>query len=291
MTFNETRFNRNIGLFGKDGQQRLHDKSVTIVDLGGAGCWVAPQIALLGPRKINLVDHEELAETDRNRSGIARHDDPIPGSLKVDLAERMIREIDPDVDVRKVPKSLLTEDGFAAVIESDAVIGCVDTDGVRFVLNELAVAYEIPLFDVATDVPEPGVYGGRVFAGIPGDACLVCMQLLDLQDVRRFFLTNGERDAEDAIYGIPRRLLNGTGPAVVTLNMAIAGLAGTEFMVWATGMRPPRRLITYHAHRSIVTVSRDEPLQKCYYCNTLRGLREAADLQRYLATTTRREAA
>jgi hypothetical protein len=291
MTFNTIRFDRNIGLFGSEGQERLHQKSVTIIGLGGVGSWIAPQIALLGPRKISVVDPEELANTDRNRSGTARHTDPVPGSLKVDLAERLIHDIDPAITVNKVSKSLLSEEAFAAVIDSDAVFGCVDKDGLRFVLNEIAVAYEKPLIDVATDVPEPGVYGGRVFFGVPGDACLVCMGLLDMSDVRRFFLTQTEREAEDAIYGIPRRLLSGTGPAVVSLNMATAGIAGTEFMVWATAMRAPQRLITYSAHRSLVTVCRDAPRADCYYCRVVRGQRDAANVGRYLAHIRQQAAA
>lgn len=291
MTFDPIRYDRSIALFGREGQERVHEKSVAIIGAGGVGSWIVPQVALLGPHRISVVEPEQLAETDRNRSGIARFSDPIPGSSKVDLAERLIKEINPGIAVGRVAKSLLSGEAFEEITNSDIVILCVDSDGVRFVANELAVAYEKPLIDVATDVPEPGVYGGRVFFGLPGDACLVCMELLDMRDVRRFFQTDAERLAEDAIYGIPKRLLPGGGPAVASINMTAAGLAGTEFMVWATGMRAPHRLITYYGNRSIVTVSRDQPRPNCYYCRLLRGQRDAANVQRYLAAARQQTAA
>lgn len=291
MTRTTHRYDRNVALFGAEGQRRLRAKSVTIVGLGGVGSKLVPDVALLGVGKIVLIDHQELAETDRNRSAIARIDDTIPGSLKVSLAARLIREIDPTIEIVQVPHSLISEEGFAAACASDVIFGCVDHDGVRFVLNELAVAYERPLVDLATDVPQSGVYGGRVFFGLPGEACMVCMRLLDMDDVRRFFLSERERDAEDAIYGIPKRLLGATGPAVAPINGVVAGLAATEFMVWATGMRAPNRLLTYYAYRSVVRVSRDEPVQDCYYCRVVRGQRGAANLRRYLFTRGRKMAA
>ena len=59
MNYNSIRFDRNIALFGDEGQQRLHDKSVTIAGLGGVGCWVAPQVA---PRRSQNLTHFCLPE-------------------------------------------------------------------------------------------------------------------------------------------------------------------------------------------------------------------------------------
>jgi hypothetical protein len=40
--------------------------------------------------------------------------------------------------------------------------------------------------------------------------------------------------------------------------------------------------LTYHGHTGKVTLSTDQPAPDCYYCHALRGLRERADVERYL---------
>ena len=81
------RYDRNILLFGEAGQQKLRASTVLIAGVGGLGSPLAQHMALLGVRKVILVDAEELDETNRNRFVGARFDDPVPGSLKVSLAK------------------------------------------------------------------------------------------------------------------------------------------------------------------------------------------------------------
>ena len=102
---------------------------------GGLGSHVGQQLALLGVGGIVPIDSEELATTDRNRLIGARHDDRIPATLKVDIAERSITSTAPSVAVKKVPDSLVSGAAFEAIIHSDYVFGCVDSEGARLVLN------------------------------------------------------------------------------------------------------------------------------------------------------------
>ena len=53
---------------------------------------------------------------------------------------------------------------------------------------------------------------------------------------------------------------------VVSLNGVVASLAVTEFMVWITGMRDPKRCLVYHAESGIVTRSQDPPAPQCPKC-------------------------
>jgi hypothetical protein len=162
------------------------------------------------------------------------------------------------------------------------VFGCLDKDGPRSILNELCAAYSKPYIDLASDVPQPGVYGGRICVAYGGDGCLSCLGQLDQSDVRRYLQTTEERDCEDAVYGIPRSVLSEAGPSVAPINAVVAGLAATEFMVAVTGMRAPARLIEYRGHLSKVLVISDPPIPDCYYCKGIRGKPEDADVERYL---------
>ena len=150
------RYHRSMLLFGAAGQRALGRVTVTIVGVGGVGSAVAQHAALLGVHRITSIDPEELDETNRNRFIGARITDPVPGTLKVTLIDRLIRETNADVDSVPIAKSLLSVQAFDAIRASDWIFGCLDDDGPRAVLNELCAAYDLPYIDLATDVP-----GGR----------------------------------------------------------------------------------------------------------------------------------
>ena len=99
---NSERYDRNIRFFGKEGQERLANASATIVGVGGLGTHVVQQLALLGVGRLVLIDDEELDETNFNRYVGVRHDDLVPGTLKVAVGERIVRDINPDIEVISV---------------------------------------------------------------------------------------------------------------------------------------------------------------------------------------------
>lgn len=277
-------FDRQIDFFGDAGQQRLAKQTVSIVGVGGLGTHVVQQVALLGVRQINLIDMEQIDHTNRNRYVGIRFDDPIPGMLKVDAAERLVKSINPSIKVMKVASSLLTEAGFSAVQESDFVFGCLDSDGIRFVLNELCAAYARPYIDLASDIvgEEHREYGGRVCCSMDGRGCLVCMDLLDMVEVREDLSTLGELRDRDKIYGVSRLDLRISGPSVVSINGVVASLGVTEFMLHTAGVRRARRLLKYYGSTGKVVSSTDTPRSDCWYCIGIRGTREASDVDRYL---------
>jgi hypothetical protein len=212
------RFDRNERLFGKEGQQALRRAHIGIVGIGGLGTHVVQQLALLGVGALTLVDHEDLSRSNRNRYVGAWHDDPVPGSPKVDLGRRLAELIDPAIIVARVRDNLLSPSAICALRGCDYVFGCVDTDGARFVLNEFCLAFCKPLFDLASDAPEPDYYGGRV-AVVWGDSgCLHCRGLLDEAEVRRFLSPAEILENEASVYGIDHAALGEAGPSVVSVN-------------------------------------------------------------------------
>jgi hypothetical protein len=277
----EGRFDRNERLFGKQGQQALRQTRVAIVGIGGLGTHVVQQISLLGVGALALIDHEELSRSNRNRYVGAWHDDPVPGTPKIDLGRRLAGLIDPAIAVTLVKSTLLSQAALDAVRASDYVFGCVDSDGVRFVLNEMCLAYDKPLFDLASDAPEPGCYGGRVAVVIGDSGCLCCRGLLDMNDVRCFLSPEGILENEAAVYGIDRQALGDAGPSVVSINGVVASLAVTEFMAAVTGIRPPHLHLNYRGDQGTVGPRTDNRAPDCHYCNVVRGQGDAANIQRY----------
>lgn len=278
----DDRFDRNEGLFGKDGQERLRNTRVAVIGVGGLGTHVVQQLTLLGVGHLDLIDHEELSQSNRNRYVGVWRGDPIPGSNKVDLGRRLANLIDPSVGVSVVRDRFPSAAALDALRNADYVFGCVDSDGVRFVLNEACLAYRKPLFDLASDVPEPGCYGGRV-AFVGDKDCLVCRKVLDPPEVRRAHSPQSARENEAAVYGIDQRALDEAGPSVVSLNGVVASLGVIEFMAAVTEIREPYPHLDYRGDQGTVR-RRKFAENDCYYCNNVRGKEDAADIGRYFST-------
>lgn len=277
-------FDRNIRFFGREGQDKLAASRVAVVGVGGLGTHVVQQLAFLGVGHFELIDKEELDKSNLNRYVGARHDDPVPGSPKVDIGERIVRAINPSAEVQKHPVSLVSEEAFSAIIGSDYVFGCLDLEGLRLILTELCAAYERPYFDLASGIdPGPSMnYGGQVCVAWNGEGCLVCCEVLDLAEAQADLLDPSARRNREAIYGVQKGDLDTVGPSVVSINGVVASLGVTEFMLAVTGIRSPKRLLTYRGQSGGVGVKNEPPAPDCYYCKGLRGKGDAADAQRFI---------
>lgn len=282
---NSKRYDRNIRFFGKEGQECLAAAKVAVVGIGGLGTHVVQQLALLGIGRLALIDPEELDHTNFNRYIGARYDDPVPGTLKVNIGGRLVEQINPQIQVTRTPKSLVSQEAFDAIIASDYVFGCVDREGLRLILTELCAAYSKPYFDLASDIilENPPQYGGRVCVAWDGHGCLLCYGELDIAEAQADLINPEAARDRETIYGVPREVLDEAGPSVVSINGVVASLAVTEFMLLVTGVRnQPRKLLRYRAHMGGVSVETQEPAPDCYYCTALWGAGDTADVHRYL---------
>jgi ThiF family protein len=278
------REDRNVRLFGRDGQDRIHETKVVVVGIGGVGTHLVQQLSLLGVRRFVLLDGEQLERTNLNRYVGARADDPIPGTPKVALGERIIRSVESTADVEKIGHSVLSARGLAAVTSGNVVFGAVDDEGVRLALTEWCASFARPYIDVASDVDAvDGLrYGGRVCVAWDGTGCLACLGALDVAAAQQSFLGEAQRRDRAAIYGVPAAALEGPGPSVVSINGVVASLAVTEFMVAVTDMRPPHRLLTYRADLGGVSIGRDLPDPQCYYCRGTWACADRKSCERFL---------
>lgn len=278
------RFDRNIRFFGKDGQEKLRQSHIHLIGCGGLGQHVIQQLAIVGVGAFTLIDDEELSHSNLNRYILARHDDPIPGSRKVDIAKRAIALIDPTIRVNTIYAPLRSAEAFSALKDTEIVVGCLDNDGARLVLTEHALAYRKAYFDLASDISaEDGLrYGGRVLFTGPDPGCPVCLGEIDLEQARMDLESDASRKDREALYGVPQSLLDVGGPSVVSVNGAVASLAVTEIIAYITGIRKPQRFINYRGDLPRVSVNKDSPTSSCYYCETIKGAGPSAGVERYI---------
>jgi molybdopterin/thiamine biosynthesis adenylyltransferase len=258
-----------------------------VVGAGGLGSHIVQQLAFLGVGHLTVIDPDELDRSNLNRLVGSRFDDPIPGTKKVDIAKRLVQSIDPSIGATAIPKDLRTREALDIIECSDCVFGCLDNDGGRLILNELCVAFEIPYFDLATDIPPDDklYFGGRIFLTNDSSCCLYCSNEITIQDASRYLASAETKLEYEHVYGVDKKYLDNAGPSVVSLNGIIASLAATEFMVMVTSIRPPFKFLKYTGNMGIVTKPVDgSQIKDCYYCHSIRGKKEKANIGRYCLT-------
>lgn len=279
----DSRYDRNIRLFGKHGQNILSRLTVAIVGVGGIGTHLIQQMAYLGVGSIFLIDPEVLEPSNLNRYVGAFPGDE--GKEKVNIGKRMIHQVNPDIEVSKINAGLVNRESFAFIKMADFVFGCLDSEGSRFILNEFCLAYQRPFFDLATEIhpeaPET-YYGGRVCFVSGQTGCLYCLDELDEEEIGVELQGPSQKEDRNNLYGVDFEHLNGTGPSVVSINGVIASLAVTEFMAEATGLRNACTLIKYYGERGNIRKSMDKGKPDCYYCNEIQGKGDDADIERYI---------
>lgn len=282
----QKRYDRNIRLFGKKGQETLRRTKVSVIGVGGLGTHVVQQLSHLGIGELSIVDSEVLDTSNLNRYVGTRPSDV--GKRKVDIGARNIKKIDPDIKVNTVFDSLVCKSGFELTKQADYVFGCLDSEGARMILNELCLAYKRPYFDLASEIfpSSPPSYGGRVCFVSDNGGCLYCLGELDRSEASRELAGPAQLDERKAIYGVDLEHFEKAGPSIVSINGVIASLAVTEFMVEVTGLREANTLIKYYGDRGIVTNSNDNGKDDCYYCVKIRGQGDSADVDRYINSTS-----
>lgn len=217
---------------GSTSQAKIERIAVAVVGLGGGGSHVVQQLAHVGFRHYRLFDGDAVDESNLNRLVGATADDARLNTPKTQVAERVIRALNPTADMKvftqrwqQVPEMLRG---------ADIVIGCVDTFAERQEIEVACRRYCIPYIDIGMDVNvvkgEPPRMAGQVILSLPGDKCLFCVG----------FLTERRLAEEAAEYGGA-----GARPQVVWPNGVLASTAVGVLMDLVTGWTRRRSGLVY----------------------------------------------
>lgn len=231
------RFNRQAPWFTATGQRKLGRLKFGIVGLGGTGGPVAQNLVYLGGRSFVFIDHDSSDETSMNRLVTAMAADV--GTPKAKLARRLVKAVAPDAKVHIIQKEVQSAEALDTLKGVDVLFGCVDNDGARVVLNELALAYSIPYFDLGVGIDaEDGRVdgaGGRLAVVLPSGPCLYCMDQIDGDEARYWLATEEQREfmrRHGYVKGMDVR-----APSVAALNAALSASAVSEIAVFTSGLR------------------------------------------------------
>jgi hypothetical protein len=187
--------------------------------------------------------------------------------------------------VRVVREELRSKAAYAAIKDADYIIGCVDDDGPRFLLAQLAAAYSKSYLDLSTEIGSDRTsYGGKIVFSRPGQGCIWCRGLLDDREIREWLETPEERRTRDRIYGQRLASGGGSGPSVVGLNGVVASLGVMELMLEIAQIRPSHEFREYRGpHGVIVVPDKNAPdPERCRFCQEMLGRGDDADLERFI---------
>jgi molybdopterin/thiamine biosynthesis adenylyltransferase len=266
-------FDRNIRAFGAAVQQTLRDLRIAVVGCGGTGSSVAEQLARLGARHLRLFDPDELSETNVTRVYGSRPVDV--GRRKVDVVRDHLVALAPDIDIIVFSSAITRRETAIELTECDVVFGCTDDNAGRLILSRLATYFVVPVIDCGV-LLSSGSAGaltgidGRVTTLIPGQACLVCRNRVDLKRAAADLLTPGERERRiDEGYA---PALGRVEPAVVTFTTAVASFAVSELLERLIGYGPEPRPseMLLRAHEREISTNVCEPLSR-HYCHGSSG--------------------
>ena len=213
----DDRHDRTRRFFGSRVLDRIGRSRVLVVGAGAIGNEVAKNLALVGVRRLALVDPDTVERSNLNRCIFFRETDV--GRKKVHVARRALRAAAPALEVVACPKSI--QEAPDEVWDADLVALCVDDELARYYVNArlLGERRRVPVVNGAM-----GRTWAEVSVLVPGQtACLVCLWSGDyLQSV----LGEEVRRKCDEFFVETRVKF----PAISVLTSVVGGISSTEIV-------------------------------------------------------------
>lgn len=184
-------FSGTRNLFGPEGYARLTSARVTIVGIGGVGSWAAEAVARAGVGQIELIDLDDICESNLNRQAHALS--TTIGRNKVEVMADRIRSINPGARVAghcSYYTPMTAERLIPADESPDFVIDAIDSIRHKAHLLARCVTLGIPVVTTG---------------GAGGKRDLLQIKRADLAQTRGDALLQSLRKALRSDYGFPRK--------------------------------------------------------------------------------------
>jgi sulfur-carrier protein adenylyltransferase/sulfurtransferase len=128
---------------GSAGQEKLLDSKVLLIGAGGLGSPAALYLAAAGVGTIGIVDFDVVDLSNLQRQVL--HGTDRIGEKKVESARRTIQNLNPDVKVVGHEEMLVADNVDRIIAGYDVILDGTDTFETRYILNDAAVAANIPV--------------------------------------------------------------------------------------------------------------------------------------------------
>jgi molybdopterin/thiamine biosynthesis adenylyltransferase/molybdopterin converting factor small subunit len=239
------RYSRQVMLeeIGYEGQLKLKNAKVCVVGVGGLGNPIATRLVAMGIGTIRIVDRDVIELSNLHRQTM--FDESDIGQIKVEVATKKLKKINPDVIIEALPVSVNDYTAFDVVEGCDVVIDALDSVNARYSLNKACVAKKIPFVTGAA----VGV-SGQAFTIMPKEtACYHCLfPALD----------------EDSM---PTCSIEGVHPSILSI---IGGIEVAEAVKIITGKKPnlANRILHVDLENLEFVSTRTTKIDECPICGS-----------------------
>jgi molybdopterin/thiamine biosynthesis adenylyltransferase len=156
------RYDRQIMIFGKEGQERLKNSKVAVVGVGGLGSPVAYYLAAAGIGTLLLIDEQKPELSNLNRQ-ILHWKEDVGKNPKPESARWKLERFNPDIRIETFVGRLDGSNVEKVLDGVHVIVDCLDNFTTRFLLDEYSQRKRIPLVHGAVE----GTYG-QVTTIVPG---------------------------------------------------------------------------------------------------------------------------
>lgn len=141
----QRRYHRQVILpqVGPEGQRRIMTARVLVIGAGGLGSPLLAYLAAAGTGTIGIVDFDAIDETNLQRQILFKSSET--GTLKTEAAEKRLRELNPDVNIR-THNIYVNADTILPLLEQyDIIADGSDNLPTRYLVNDACVLTGKPL--------------------------------------------------------------------------------------------------------------------------------------------------
>jgi tRNA threonylcarbamoyladenosine dehydratase len=142
----DNQFTRTEILIGKTELQKLKNKRIAVIGLGGVGSYAVEALARAGIGHFILIDFDNISLSNLNRQLIALHD--TLNMPKTDVMKMRILSINPKAQVEAVTDFLAQDNRDSYLQDIDYLIDAIDSLGPKVGLIEHCINHEIPIISV-----------------------------------------------------------------------------------------------------------------------------------------------
>jgi hypothetical protein len=240
----EEAFERNIGLFSNDEQDRIRNSTALIAGVGGVGGIQAVTLARFGIGKLVIIDPGEFDPPDLNRQYGATAS--TMGKNKAESTAAMLRDVNPFLTVDcyggRPPRDVL--DGLVG--GASIVVDAIDYSDLEYKIFLAQAARRHGLFNLTCPIPDfaaemiifaPHGMKAEEFYGAPDDPGRLAGFRIDPE--RFFGKAMRPNNIFEYIEGRTNHISTNAGAAVLS-----GALLATEAALILSGKRPKDEVVT-----------------------------------------------
>lgn len=118
-------WSRLVRLIGEEGLQKLAEKKILVVGVGGVGGYVVEMLARCGIGTLAIMDFDKVDKSNINRQIVALNSNV--GKNKVDIFKERILDINPSCEVIAVPEKFSLQNSDILDYHWDYVVDAIDS--------------------------------------------------------------------------------------------------------------------------------------------------------------------